>query len=561
MPKANWIPCSCGGSKTGKVPRRKRAQRALGLTLREGAFSAPQGCRSSLPRACEVRRTAQRRRLRRGAFRSKPRPLSVGPPRPRGFPCTGGRLRVNSPPLEEYLCRAGPHRNVAPRTDTRRVRAPDADPGPGHSSRAGGAGRDRHRRHRHREDRRLPPAHHRAARRRRSARAAALVLAPTRELALQIDGELTGSGADAASAARWSSAAWAWPGRPRRSAIARGHRRHPRSAGRPPAAGARPASTGSRSWFSTRPTGCSTWGSSPSSTASWPAPAPARQTLLFSATTAGEVAEFAARPPERSRPGRGGAQRHRRRARRAARLPRPTSRRSSRCSSRCSADDEVSTLVFTRTKRRADRVWKALDRAGHQGGAHPRRPVPGASAGWRSRGFKDGTYRVLVATDIAARGIDVADIGHVVNFDLPHVPEDYVHRVGRTARTRRPAVPRPSQRRTRPILLRGIEKLTRKLLPRAEVPRASAVFQAELSRAAAAQAHAGASAGPAGMNRNRRRAVVHNARRAAGERAPRAAPSSSGTGTPRAASDPAHANGSSPRKPVRVGSWRPKQRR
>jgi ATP-dependent RNA helicase RhlE len=49
-------------------------------------------------------------------------------------------------------------------------------------------------------------------------------------------------------------------------------------------------------------------------------------------------------------------------------------------------------------------------------------------------GFKRGAFRVLVATDIAARGIDVANIGHVVNYDLPRCPEDYVHRIGRTAR-------------------------------------------------------------------------------------------------------------------------------
>jgi ATP-dependent RNA helicase RhlE len=49
-------------------------------------------------------------------------------------------------------------------------------------------------------------------------------------------------------------------------------------------------------------------------------------------------------------------------------------------------------------------------------------------------GFRDGRYRVLVATDIAARGLDVSDIAHVVNFDLPHTPEDYIHRIGRTAR-------------------------------------------------------------------------------------------------------------------------------
>jgi ATP-dependent RNA helicase RhlE len=49
-------------------------------------------------------------------------------------------------------------------------------------------------------------------------------------------------------------------------------------------------------------------------------------------------------------------------------------------------------------------------------------------------GFRAGRYRILIATDIAARGIDVPEITHVVNFDLPHTPEDYIHRIGRTAR-------------------------------------------------------------------------------------------------------------------------------
>jgi len=91
---------------------------------------------------------------------------------------------------------------------------------------------------------------------------------------------------------------------------------------------------------------------------------------------------------------------------------------------------------------------------------------------------------VLVATDIAARGIDVAEIGHVVNFDLPHVAEDYVHRVGRTARAeatgRASAFSSPRKRRSSATS----EKLTRKALPRAEVPRGEEVFQAEAARAA-----------------------------------------------------------------------------
>ncbi len=90
-------------------------------------------------------------------------------------------------------------------------------------------------------------------------------------------------------------------------------------------------------------------------------------------------------------------------------------------------------LVFTRTKHRADRVARVLDRSGISGAAiHGNR-----SQGQRQQaldGFKRGRHRVLVATDIVARGIDVDGITHVINFDLPSVPEDYVHRIGRTAR-------------------------------------------------------------------------------------------------------------------------------
>jgi len=90
-------------------------------------------------------------------------------------------------------------------------------------------------------------------------------------------------------------------------------------------------------------------------------------------------------------------------------------------------------LVFTRTKHRADRLAKYL---GAQNVAVQR------IHGNRSQaqriealaGFKSGKYRVLVATDIAARGIDVTALGHVINFDVPGQPEDYIHRVGRTAR-------------------------------------------------------------------------------------------------------------------------------
>jgi len=90
-------------------------------------------------------------------------------------------------------------------------------------------------------------------------------------------------------------------------------------------------------------------------------------------------------------------------------------------------------LVFTRTKHRADRVWKLLNRKG----ISAERIHGNRSQAQRTRAladFKSGKCRVLVATDIAARGIDIEALGHVVNFDIPAVPDDYIHRVGRTAR-------------------------------------------------------------------------------------------------------------------------------
>jgi ATP-dependent RNA helicase RhlE len=92
-----------------------------------------------------------------------------------------------------------------------------------------------------------------------------------------------------------------------------------------------------------------------------------------------------------------------------------------------------SVLVFTRTKHRANRLAEALERRGIAATRiHGNRSQAQRTAALA--GFKNGTYRVLVATDIAARGIDVSGISHVVNFDVPNLAEDYIHRVGRTAR-------------------------------------------------------------------------------------------------------------------------------
>jgi ATP-dependent RNA helicase RhlE len=90
-------------------------------------------------------------------------------------------------------------------------------------------------------------------------------------------------------------------------------------------------------------------------------------------------------------------------------------------------------LVFSRTKHGANRIAQDLEKTGEKAAAiHGNK-----SQGARERaleGFRKGTLRVLVATDIAARGIDVEEVSHVVNFDLPNVPETYVHRIGRTGR-------------------------------------------------------------------------------------------------------------------------------
>ena len=129
------------------------------------------------------------------------------------------------------------------------------------------------------------------------------------------------------------------------------------------------------------------------------------------------------------------------------------------------SDEKVErTVVFTRTKRGADRVCKHLKAANL-----PAAAIHGdKTQGQRDRalaGFRSGRSSILVATDIAARGIDIDDISHVVNFELPNVPEAYVHRIGRTARAGRTGTAislcDPSERK----LLKDIERLIGNKLP------------------------------------------------------------------------------------------------
>src|SRR5258705_6985320 len=90
-------------------------------------------------------------------------------------------------------------------------------------------------------------------------------------------------------------------------------------------------------------------------------------------------------------------------------------------------------LIFCRTKHGADRVARKLHQQDHDVAVlHSNRTQREREQALN--GFRNGRYEVMVATDIAARGLDVEQISHVINFDVPHHPEDYVHRIGRTGR-------------------------------------------------------------------------------------------------------------------------------
>jgi ATP-dependent RNA helicase RhlE len=126
-------------------------------------------------------------------------------------------------------------------------------------------------------------------------------------------------------------------------------------------------------------------------------------------------------------------------------------------------------LVFTRTKHRANRLAEQLVRRGIKAERiHGNRSQAQRTAALA--GFKNGQYKVLVATDIAARGIDIEALGHVVNFDVPQAPDDYIHRVGRTARAGEVGEAftfvAPDERDD----LRAIEKAIGKQLPQVTLP-------------------------------------------------------------------------------------------
>jgi ATP-dependent RNA helicase DeaD len=198
----------------------------------------------------------------------------------------------------------------------------------------------------------------------------------------------------------------------------------------------------------------------------------ARQTALFSATISPPIARIAKRhlrDPARVQvhaeeaAGDGAA-----RVRQAAFVVRRADKLAALCRI-LDVEDPTSTLIFARTRGEVDTLAEALSSRGHDAGAiHG-----GLSQDQRDRvmgRFRDGSLDVLVATDVAARGLDIPHVSHVVNYDVPSDPDQYVHRIGRTGRAGREGVALTLVEPREHRLLRDIERTTKTRLQIARLP-------------------------------------------------------------------------------------------
>jgi len=128
-----------------------------------------------------------------------------------------------------------------------------------------------------------------------------------------------------------------------------------------------------------------------------------------------------------------------------------------------------SVIVFCRTKHGADKVAHLLKKNNHSVAViHADRSQREREQALR--GFRDGKYEVLVATDIAARGLDIADVTHVINFDVPQHPQDYVHRIGRTGRAGNTGRAITLVAPVDELSMRAIERLTGQAVERVLLP-------------------------------------------------------------------------------------------
>jgi ATP-dependent RNA helicase RhlE len=176
-------------------------------------------------------------------------------------------------------------------------------------------------------------------------------------------------------------------------------------------------------------------------------------------------------------------------------------------------------LVFSRTKHGADKIVRLLEAAGIPANAiHGNKSQPQRERAIAA--FKTGEVKVLIATDIAARGIDIPGVSHVVNFDLPDVPEQYVHRIGRTARAGADGIAiafcSPDERTN----LRDIERLTKQKLGVEALPAdfASQVAATKALKPVTPQRGGRRSEGPRGHQPNRHPAHRANPSRPTGQR-------------------------------------------
>lgn len=165
-------------------------------------------------------------------------------------------------------------------------------------------------------------------------------------------------------------------------------------------------------------------------------------------------------------------------------------------------DDFRSAIVFLRTKHRAKRLAQQLSRAGHQA-VGLEGNMTQSQRDRAMKGFRSGKYDVLVATDIAARGIDVANVSHVINFDVPGTPDDYTHRVGRTGRAEKSGMAYTFAAVDELPAVHAIERKLKSKIPRRDAPEfslATAVTHEPRERIAKVESSA-----PDPMNRPRRR--------------------------------------------------------
>ena len=267
------------------------------------------------------------------------------------------------------------------------------------------------------------------------------MLVPTRELAVQVRDEI-----EKLAHGRRIACVPVYGGKPIRGQIAKLQQGAEVVVGTPGRVldlhGPRLARSGGRcgSSCSTRPTGCSTSASGPTSKKSSAAARKSRQTLLLSATVA--PPRRAAGPEVHARSGGDGllAEGQGRRDDRAVLFHgRPRAEVRSVGASCSSARSRAQAIVFCRTKRGTDRVWRKLSKK-LQGVDVIHGDLVQTARDRVMKAFRAGEVRILVATDVVGRGIDVTSISHIINYDIPQSSDDYVHRVGRTGRMGREGV-------------------------------------------------------------------------------------------------------------------------